>query len=221
MVVWEFILETGSPGLRTLDQYFLERSSLHNIMPLFLTYLVMGAAGFVGSIGLVHTYGAGQGLIAETVKLSAAIYFFCSYWLWSATWIVQHKITLLAENPASPSDDLLQIFAASDALWSLAGWGSFGPGIVLYAGAAWLLSRGARMLPRAAAGLMAALAVSQFLSFLFVGLRGFGVTNVEGAGFDFAFLNDILFTVGRILAFLFAAAALYTEKGIFVRSRRG
>jgi len=171
----------------------------------------------VGTVGLLHTYGANTGFIGETVRLAALGFFSLEYWLWSAIWIVQHRITLLAESPTTPPEWLLRIFDASDALWALAGWGSIPPAILFYGGVAWLLRRSARSLPRLASYLFWALAALKFLWVVYSGLRGMQFFNV--GGFTLPFLMDAAQAGLQILAFLCAGAALYREKGIFVRTR--
>ena len=215
MVILEAILISSRPTVQTVHADFVQKASLSFVMPLFLLYLVIGGLGLVGTLGLVRVYGT-SGLARDAVQFAAAGYFVIGYWLWAATWIVQHRITRLAVIPTSPPDWLLQIYDASDSLWAFGGWGSLGPGIILFAGLALMLTRSSRVLPRSAGILFGVLAVSQFLGLAYFGVRGFG----GDGGFDFPFLNDLVFTAGRIVAYLLAAAALYTEKGIFVRSTR-
>ncbi len=215
MVIIEAILLGMSPTAHTLHADFVQKANLSYVMPLFLLYLVVGGLGLVGTLGLVRAYGA-SGLARDAVQFAAAGYFVIGYWLWAATWIVQHRITRLAPIPTSPPDWVLQVYDASDSLWSLGGWGALGPGMILFAGLALMLTRSSRLLPRSAGILFGVLAASQFLGLAYFGVRGFG----GDGGFDFPFLNDLVFTVGRIVAYLLAAAALYTEKGIFVRSTR-
>ncbi len=214
LVILEFALVEGRPIRMTLQGEFLEKSSLSYVMSLFLAYLVIGGLGFVGTIGLVRTYGSGAGLLADVATYSAVAYFVTSYWLWSAVWIVQHKITLLTTNPTNPDEWLLHIFDASNALWALPAWGSFGAALTMFVSVGLLLLRGARQLPQWSGWGFLVLAVSQFASLVYVGLRGFGVSG------PFAFYNDTLLTFGRIAVFVMAAAALYGEEGLFVRTRR-
>lgn len=213
MVLIEAILVAARPGHYTLHSDFVEKARVSFVMPLFMVYLVIGGLGLAGTLGVIRMYGTG-GLATDLVKASATAYFAIGYWLWGATWIVQHKITLLSESPTNPPDWLLQIYDASDALWSLASWGALGPQIVLYAGLGLMLWRGSRRLPRIAAILFGVLAASQMTEFVLFGLRGF---NSFGR---FELVNDIVFAVARIAAALLAAAALYTEKGVFVRTSR-
>ncbi len=216
MVLLELILAKALP--LTLAADFLEKAKVSSVVFYFLVYLVTGAAGFVGVLGLVQVYQQSRRLVGEVARLSALGYFLSAYWLWSATWIVQYKVTLLTDKPTDPPDWLLRIFAASDALWSLPSWGGIGPSILLFACLGWLLWRGSRRLPKAASVLFYALAVSRFADIVYIGASGATVANV--AGYDFAFYNDVFFAGGRILAFVFAGAALYTEKGVFVRTHR-
>jgi hypothetical protein len=217
LTLLEVILTTNAPRA-TVWSDFIEKSNIGFVMPYFLAYLVIGAAGLAGTLGLVGVYGQGVGLAAELVRFSALAYFTLSYWLWSAMWIVQHKLTLLAEVPTSPPPQVLEMYDAFDALWALPAWGALGPEVGLFIGLAWLLSRGVRLLPRAAAALFAFLALSRLAGLVFIGISSPSVANVAEPGF--AFYNDLAFTIGRILAFLLAAAALLTEKGIFGRTRR-
>lgn len=216
-LIVELILITNAER-NTLWSDFVSKSSLSFVMPYFLAYLVIGATGLAGTVGLIQVYGQGQGLLAELTRLAALAYFTVSYWLWSAMWIVEYKLTLLAESPTTPPDWVLQIYSASDALWALPSWGGLGPSIVLFAGLAWLLSRGARRLPRAAALAFAILATSQFAGLVYVGISGGALANTGAA--DFAFYNDAVFNIGRVVAFVLAAAAVVSEKGIFQRTTR-
>ena len=147
----------------------------------------------------------------DLVKLAALGYFVTFYWLWSAMWIVQHKITLLADVPTAAPEWVIREYSAADALWMLPAWGGLGPSIVLFGGVAWLLLRSARLLPRITAVLFALLAVSQLANLIYIGLRGF-----HGGGM-FLWANDAVSTAARILAFVMAGAALYTERGLFAR----
>lgn len=200
-------------GEPSMDVDFETKSNLGFVMPYFLAYLVIGAVGLVGVVGLIQTYGSGSthGLIREVVKLAALGYFVTFYWLWSAMWIVQHRITLLTDVPTAAPEWLLREYEAADAMWLLPSWGGLGPSVVLFLGLAWLMLRGERLLPRIAAGLFALLAVSQFANLIYFGLRG-----LHGGGM-FLWVNDALFTGGRILAFVTAGAALITEKAVFTR----
>ena len=216
MVLLELILAKALP--LTLAADFLQKAKISSVVFYFLVYLVTGAAGFVGVLGLVQVYTQSQRLVGEVARLTALAYFTVTYWLWSATWIVQYKITLLTDKPTDPPQWLLRTFAASDSLWSLTSWGGIGPSILLFACLGWLLWRGARRLPKTASVLFYALAVSRFADIVYIGASGTTVGNV--AGYDFAFLNDVFFAGARILAFVFAGIALYTEKGVFVRTHR-
>ncbi len=218
MMVVELIMVGSSSGAQTSYNDFVQNASLSYVMSLFLAYLVIGILGFVGTLGLVRTYGGGTGLLGDVARYSCALYFFSSYWLWSTTWIVQHKITLLTSRPTTPPEWLLQIYEASDALWSFGSWAAMGPSFVLFVSVGLLLLRGARQLPRWAGWGFIVLAVSQFLGLAFVGARGFGVANA--GHLNFATLNDWVFTLGRVVVFLLAAASLYSERGVFVRTRR-
>ncbi len=217
MVVVEMIMVT-SPERFTLQADFLQKANLHFVMPYFLAYLVIGGLGLVGVTGLVMVYGQSQHyrMTARVAQACALAYFAINYWLWSAMWIVQHKITLLTRHPTHPEDWVAQIFDAADAFWSLAGWGGMGPAILLFATLGLLMLRGVHLLTRAAAWTFIALAVLQFVSLVYVGLRGFGISN-EG---EFSLILDLLLVAGRILAFLLAGTALYVEKGVFSRSGR-
>lgn len=217
MMIVEIILMTNT-GTNSLWADFVNKSNIGFVMPYFLAYLVLGGVGLAGSVGLIHTYGSGQGFYAEFIRLSAVAYFTVAYWLWSAVWIVEHKLTLLTDSPTNPDDWVLQIYDSSAALWALPSWGSFGPSLVFFGGMAWLLSRGARLLPRAAAACFAFLALSRLVSLVYIGVSNAGTANTGQA--DFAFVNDALFNVLRIVAFLLAAASLLTEKGIFARKAR-
>lgn len=216
-MILEVMLITNSDR-NTLWTDFVSKSSLSFVMPYFLAYLVIGGAGLAGTVGLILVYGQGVGYLAELTRLAALAYFTISYWLWSAVWIVEHKLTLLAETPTDPPEWVLNAYAASDALWALPSWGSLGPAIGMFSGLAWLLWRGARLLPRAAAVAFGLMAASRFLSLIYVGITGGALGNTGDA--DFAFYNDAAFNVGRIVAFLLAAAALVSEKGVFSRSSR-
>lgn len=200
-------------GEPSIEVDFETKANLGFIMPYFLAYLVIGAVGLIGVVGLIQTYGAGSGnkLVTDVVKLSALGYFVTFYWMWSAVWIVQHKITLLSDVPTAAPEWLIRDYSVSDSLWALPAWGGLGPSVVFFGGLAWMLFRGARLLPRIAAGLFALLAVSQMVNLVYIGLRGFH------SGGTFLWANDAVFTVARILAFLMAGAALYTEKGVFAR----
>ncbi|MBP7146288.1 MAG: hypothetical protein KBD01_02000 [Acidobacteria bacterium] len=217
MVLLDLVLNFTTPG-ETVHSQFVREASLSHVMPMFLAYLVVGAAGFWGTVGLVETYGQSLRLTPEVVRLSALAYFLVSYWLWSAVMIVRHKITLLTDIPTNPPDWLLQIFDASDALYALGGWGSFGPAIVLFVGLWWLLTRGARLLPRVAGWFFLAIAIGRFLSLVYIGVGGFQVANI--AGMNPAYVIDVLTMLAQIVGFLLAGAAVYTEKGVFVRSHR-
>lgn len=217
MVILELIMVTA-PGKFNLEADFLQKSNLQFIMPYFLVYLVIGGLGLIGVVGLVQTYGASHHvrLTAKVVQLAALAYFAINYWLWSAMWIVQHKITLLTSRPTAPEEWVLHAFDAADAFWSLAGWGGVGPSILLFGGLALLMMRGVTLLPKAAAGAFAVAAIVQLISLIYVGLRGVGVTN-QG---EFSLLLDVILVLARISAFLLAGAALYSEKGVFVRTDR-
>lgn len=220
MVLLEMIMIASLGGRPfTLEADFAQKADLTFIMPYFLAYLVIGGLGLVGIVGLTNVYGSSSNrkMGAEVVKLAALGYFVINYWLWSAMWLVQHKITLLAEIPTNPPEWVLRAFNASDAFWSLAGWGGLGPSIVMFLGLAWLLARGARLLPKAAAIAFLVLGVTQILLLIYVGLYGFGIQNTTGG---YAQFFDMIMTLGRIVAFMLAGAALYTEKGIFARSDR-
>ena len=218
MVLLEFLLVGTNPLKLTLGGDFLNKSRMDYVMPLFIGYLVIGAAGFIGTLGLVAVYGPEGRLETEVVKLSALGYFLSTYWLWSAVFMVQHKITLLTDKPTDPPEWLLQIYDASDALWALPSWGSLGCSLLLYGGLWLLLGRGATLLPRVASWAFLALAVSRFLNLIYVGTRGSGVVN--RGGFDFAMLNDSFFMIVQVLAFFLAGAALFKEKGVFKRQSR-
>jgi hypothetical protein len=213
MLVLEFIMLRflGEP---TMEMDFETKANLGFIMPYFLAYLIIGGVGLVGTVGLVQTYGSGSGnkLVTDVVKLSALGYFVTYYWMWSAMWIVQHKITLLTDVPTAAPEWLIHGYSTADAFWSLPAWGGLGPSVVLFGGMAWLLSRGAQLLPRITAVLFGLLAASQLANLVYIGLRGF-----HGGGL-FLLANDALFTGGRILGFLLAGAALYAEKGVFART---
>jgi hypothetical protein len=212
MVVLEAIMLNylGEPSM-AVD--FETKANLGFVMPYFLAYLIIGGVGLVGVIGLVQTYGSGSSskLVPDLVKLAALGYFVTFYWLWSAMWIVQHKITLMADVPTAAPEWVIREYTAADALWMLPAWGGLGPSIVLFGGLAWLLLRGARLLPRITAILFALLAISQLANLIYIGLRGF-----HGGGM-FLWANDAVFTAARILAFVMAGAALYTERGLFAR----
>ncbi|MCU0231017.1 MAG: hypothetical protein MUC67_06520, partial [Acidobacteria bacterium] len=107
MLLLEFILVGTNPLKLTLGGDFLNKSRMDYVMPLIIGYLVIGAAGFVGTLGLAAVYGPEGRLETEVVKFSALGYFLTSYWLWSAVFMVQHKITLLAEKPTDPPEWLL------------------------------------------------------------------------------------------------------------------
>ncbi|RMG48213.1 MAG: hypothetical protein D6718_02260 [Acidobacteria bacterium] len=217
VVLWNTI-QYKLPTRYDLNAEFLDKANASKSIGIFFCYLVVSSLGFAGVVGLVHTYGVNMGLFAETVRLAATAYFALNYWLWSAIWIVQHRITLLTETPTNPPDWLLRIFDASDALWALAGWGSIPPGILFSGGVAWLLRRSSRLIPRLAAGMFAALAALQLLWVIYSGLRGLQFFNV--GGFTLPYLMDAAQALLQILAYLCAGVALYREKGIFVRTAR-
>ncbi len=217
MVIFEAIMSAALEAQKlTWERDFLQKSKLRHVMPYFLNYLVIGGVGLFGTVGLAQVYGSSHRRItAEVVKLAGLAYFAINYWLWAAMWVVQYKITLLTDVPTNPPQWLMQAFKSSDAFWSLAGWGGQGPAIVLFLGLAWLLSRGARLLPRSAAAAFLVMGVVHFVMLVYVGLHGAGLDNTSHG---FAFLLDMTMAFGRIVAFLLAGAALYTEKGIFARS---
>ncbi|GAB4369022.1 MAG: hypothetical protein Kow0062_02620 [Acidobacteriota bacterium] len=217
MLIFEVILATNTEPNTTWSD-FVSKSRISFVMPYFLAYLVIGAAGFAGTVGLVQVYGQGQALLSEIVRLSALAYFTVSCWLWSAVWIVEHKITLLTDTPTAAPEWLLRIYDATGALWALPSWGSLGPAIVTFAGLAWLLNRGVTLLARSSAALFALLAVSRIVDLVYLGVTEGNVANT--GAIDFAFVNDLLFATGRIGAFLLAAAALFVEKGVFRRRTR-
>jgi hypothetical protein len=210
VVMWQYL---GEPNA---EVDFARKASLGFVMPYFLIYLVVGGVGLVGVVGLVQVYGSSSGnkLATDVVKLSAIGYFGITYWLWSAMWIVQHRITLLAEIPTNAPEWVIQGYEVADAFRALPSWGGLGPSIVLFGGLAWLLARGARLLPRAAALVFLLLAASQLASLVYLGVRGFEAQSY------FLWAIDIFFNFGRVVAFLLAAAALFTEKGIFARKTR-
>jgi hypothetical protein len=217
MLIVEMILATSATRY-TLITDFTSKANLANVLPYFFAYLVLGGAGLAGTLGLVQVYGQGAGLVTEFVRYCAVAYFAIRYWLWSAVWIVQHKVTLLTDQPTNPPDELLTIYDAFDAVWALPSWGGIGPAVFLFAGVAWLLNRGARLLPRLGAALFALLALSQLLSLVLIGMSGAVIVNTSSA--SFAFFNDAAFNVGRVVAFIVAAAALISERGVFRRTRR-
>lgn len=219
MVLIETFLVTSSPIPLTLHSDFIQKARLDFVLPKFLAYMVMGGLGLVGTLGVVQIYGhGGARLTNEVVRLAGLAYFVTSFWLWSAVWMVQYKITLLAEGPTQPPEWLIQIYQASDALWALPSWGSLGPAIVFFAGMGILLLRGARLLPRVAGGVFIALAVSKFADLVLVGVRGGAIGNT--GGMDFAFLNDIFFAIGQIIAFILAGLSVHSERGIFMREQK-
>lgn len=209
MVLIEFLLVGTNPLKLTLGGDFLNKSRMVYVMPLFIGYLVIGAVAVYGPEGRLET---------EVVKFSALGYFLSIFWLWSAVFLVQHKITLLTDKPTDPPEWLLQIYDASDALWALPSWGSLGCSLLLYGGLWLLLGRGATLLPRVASWAFLSLAVSCFLNLIYVGTRGSGVAN--RGGFDFGMLNDGFFTIVQVVAFFLAGAALFKEKGVFQRRSR-
>ncbi|UCF66677.1 MAG: hypothetical protein JSV80_12905 [Acidobacteriota bacterium] len=215
MMLWNTIWYT-IPTRYTLHAEFLERANAPHVMGMFLAYLVISAVGFVGVLGLVQTYGSGVGLIADVVRLSGLAFFVTNYWLWAAVFVVQHRITLLTDRPSNPPEWLLQVFDASSSLWALPSWGAITPSILFYLGCAWLLLRSSRLLPRIAAAVFALLAVSQLLVLVYAGLRGLQFYNL--GGFTFAYINDLLYTGGQVVGYLFAGAAMLTERGIFSRT---
>ena len=217
MLIVELILVTNTTPNTTWTD-FVSKSNISFVMPYFLAYLVIGAAGFTGTVGLIQVYGQGQSLLAEIVRLAALAYFTVSYWLWSAVWIVEHKITLLTDTPTAAPEWLLRIYDAADALWALPSWGAIGPALLMFGGLAWLLNRGVTLLARSAAVLFALLAVSRFVDLVYVGVTSGTVANT--GAIDFAFVNDMLFAARRIAAFLLTAAALFVEKGVFQRRTR-
>ena len=77
---------------------------------------------------------------------------------------------------------------------------------------------GKNVLPRVAGTMFAILAASRFVSLVYIGISGMQVGNTTG--FDFAYVNDLLFGWGLILAFILAGLALYGEKGVFVRQTK-
>jgi len=218
MILLEFVLVGTNPVKRTLGGEFLSVSNINNVMPLFIGYLLIGAAGFLGTLGLIHVYGPEGRIETDAVRLAALGYFLTTYWLWSAMFIVQHKITLLAEKPTDPPEWVLEIYDASSAFWSLPSWGGLACALILFTGLWRLLGRGASLLPRVASWTFLALAVSRFLGLVYVGTLGRGL--VDHGGFSFAMLNDAFFMGVQVIAFVLAAAALYREKGVFKRERR-
>jgi hypothetical protein len=218
MIVIELAMLSARDEPYNVTTDFAQKADLSYVMSLFLAYLVIGAVGLIGTIGLIRTYGQGTGLVHDVARFMAITYFFCSYWLWSAMWIVQHKLTLLADTPTNPPEWVIQVFSASDAFWSIASWGAIGPSLLMFVALGMILLRGARPICRWSGYGFLALAASQFLSLAYVGVRGFGLADV--GRMSFSFLNDMFFTFGRIAVYLAAASSLFTEKGILLRSHR-
>jgi hypothetical protein len=196
---------------------FQRHASLNYSGSVFLVYLFIGGAGFVGTLGLMRTFGHSDSLITDGTKLCGFAHYLCAYWLYYAVDIVLHKITLLTDRPTSPSEALLQIYGAAGHLRTFAFWGSLGPSILFFVGLFLMLWRGARRLPRIAAGMFLFLAASRVLNVFYIILSGSGASSTSP--YDFAYVNDLMFAIIEILAFLVAGAALFTEKGLFQRTR--
>lgn len=211
------LMMTRQGGRYTLTIEFLEKSSMGYSGGFFLTYLILGGLGFFGTLGVIEQYGHSDSVITRGVRLASLAFFMSAYWMWGALFIVQQKLTMLTDRPTNPPEWLLQIFAGSDSLFALSGWGRLGPAIILYGGMAMMLWRGSRLLPRTAAGVFGVVAATHFLQLVYLSVRGAGVSQ---GSFDAQDIADKLLWFGDIIGFTLAGTALITEKGVFVRSRR-
>jgi hypothetical protein len=202
----------------TFTAEFLQMSNISYVGSLFLAYLILGALGLIGALGVIEQYGHKDNVMTHVVRLSGLAFFLLSYWVWGSIYIVQHKITTLTPNPLNPPDWLRGAYEASAALYSISGWGRLGPAMIFYFGLALMLWRGARLLPRTAAGVFAGIAVLHFLELIYMCVHGGGVPILgEATTLDIA---DRLMWFGDLAGFVLAGAALITEKGVFARSKR-
>lgn len=212
------LMMTSQGGRYTLSIEFLEKSSMSYSGGFFMIYLILGGLGFFGTMGVIEQYGHSDSVITRGVRLASLGFFLMAYWMWGALFVVQHKLTMLTDRPTNPPEWLLQVFAASDSLFALSGWGRLGPAILLYGGMSLMFWRGARLLPRAAAVVFGLVAATHVVQLIYLAVHGVG--EVAHSSLDAQDIADKVLWLGDIVGFVLAGAALITEKGVFVRSRR-
>ncbi len=213
----ELVLVDQTGGMHNLRSEFAESANLGFLMPYFLVYLAIGAVGLIGTLGIVEIYSAGSKsrLLVELTRLAALGTFAIKYWLWSASWIVLHKVTTLTDVPTNPDPWVLEEYSSlSESIFALGGWGGLGPELVLFVGLALLLFRGARLLPRSAAICFLGAALLSVIVLVGMGLKGMAAANTSGG----MLVLDLGLHLARLAAFLLAGAAMFTEKGVFARS---